>query len=589
MIQPWLRNCDNNHAACQETNPVLPRRLIDIAGHPRLVDNGQAGQSQISGAKYATLSHRWGDEEAAAATPKTLSSNIHQRMQGIDWDELSPVFRDAIQIARALGCPYIWIDALCIVQDDRQDWRDESVKMAQVYSGAYFNLAASALKDGSRSMFRDRTINVGPSYRRITRSIDTLEVAGFSSPESRVFVRHSFDRPHHDLYGRSQFGREQETLLTRAWVFQERLLSRRTIHFGASEIMWECRNCYHCECGMIAPSSLSTAGSAEDITVQDLAAPRDGRFPWLRGERNAAVPKKAALSKICSPNAPASNVFNFWMEAVSEYSLLHLTEESDRLVALGGIARKVQEATGYTYLAGIWLEDLPRSLLWSGAGITRIRASSPGPSWSWISRKPGSRLERIHWNQVGSIFVPSPRLRIHRTGTSCEYVDGNPFGAAVCGKIQMSAACVRGTVKTIEWLKEGDEGADRWLFVDLGDLNSRLALPRQVPEGLGEAIALLGIWSDEYPINSLSQFEGLEVLCPLIGTALWDAKNEAGTQLKQDIVLFLTPHPHHENCYSRVGISVSGWIGSGEGIKGFSPSDLEELFSDAEVKQLTLV
>ncbi|KAK0625166.1 hypothetical protein B0T17DRAFT_456093, partial [Bombardia bombarda] len=201
---------------------------------------------------YATLSHCWGKRNAADQMIKTLSSNIDRRMVGIDWQELPQLFQDAIEVARALGCKYIWIDALCIIQDEDQDWITK-------------------------------------------RACETFQVVGLDDKNCKVSVRHSFDRAHHHLHGQSEHKRVEEPLLDRAWVFQERLLSRRTIHITTSEILWECRNCYLCECGM-------------NISINP---------------------------------------------------------QIDRDVALAGIAQHIHEATGFTYLAGLWLEDLPRSLYWT--------------------------------------------------------------------------------------------------------------------------------------------------------------------------------------------------------------------------------
>ncbi|KAK4221407.1 hypothetical protein QBC38DRAFT_492129 [Podospora fimiseda] len=84
-----------------------------------------------------------------------LSTNIDARMASISWKELPSAFRDAIRIVRTLGCNFIWIDSFCIVQDDTDDWRTQSVSMSQVYSSAYLNLAMSALPNIHGRLFRD--------------------------------------------------------------------------------------------------------------------------------------------------------------------------------------------------------------------------------------------------------------------------------------------------------------------------------------------------------------------------------------------------------------------------------------------------
>ena len=399
-VEPWLKECDKLHLHCQEARRSLPKRLVEIAGSIRLVETAAAELDPNT--KYATLSHCWGSEQDAVSMMKTLSSNIQERMVSIDPLEFPPLFRDAIRIVLALGLR-VHLDRLTLhVQDDQSDWRLQSVFMAEVYSYAYLNLAASALKNSSGSMLRDRTCSAGSFRRHRALPISAFEIPGSPDTDARAVVRHSFGQQHEDPYG---LARPWEPLLRRAWVFQERPLSRRTIHIGSSEIMWGCRCCYHCECGMIGPP-FRLPGHAlptqREVMAEDLPTPRHGTRILLG---DTAVTKKTSLNKACAPGASAIHALDFWMLAVEEHSALDLIYESDRLVALGGIARKIHETTGFTYLAGLWLEDLPRSLRWTGWGFfepsdTREPSANSLPSWSWISRRRGSTLGSIHWERL---------------------------------------------------------------------------------------------------------------------------------------------------------------------------------------------
>lgn len=131
-------------------------------------------------------------------------------------------------------------------------------------------------------------------------------------------------------------------LLTRGWVFQERVLSPRTLHFGTSESGWECHSLMSCEC-----SFLCRADNAR----------------WWQN-----LSKKGVRSWE-------------WMKIVDEYTELELTVQEDRLIALAGLV-KIREAHG-EFIAGMWIENIENELLW--------RATDPGhrldiaPTWSWAS------------------------------------------------------------------------------------------------------------------------------------------------------------------------------------------------------------
>ena len=150
---------------------------------------------------------------------------------------LSETFQDAITLIRQLRVQYIWIDSLCIVQDDRYDWETESATMAAVYQNAYLTIAASLAADGSGGCLSTRET--------------TTHFAGFlnDAAESRncsVYVRESF---FHDEFYTDNTGTAtlSNPVLGRAWTSHERGLSTRIFHFGRVELLWECRTTKACK------------------------------------------------------------------------------------------------------------------------------------------------------------------------------------------------------------------------------------------------------------------------------------------------------------------------------------------------------
>jgi hypothetical protein len=94
-------------------------------------------------------------------------SNIDALHQEIPVDSLCKTFQDAIIVTQALGLGYLWIDSLCIIQDDEHDWDQESATMADVYGNAVVNIAATNAIDGSAGLFVERSIHHnGPLFRK---------------------------------------------------------------------------------------------------------------------------------------------------------------------------------------------------------------------------------------------------------------------------------------------------------------------------------------------------------------------------------------------------------------------------------------
>lgn len=111
LAKSWLNDCLRNHPQCEiRMVPELPRRVIDVGnGRPRLLiaENGARGH-------WVALSHCWGKTNTFKTTLKTIES----LKSCIEWKELPTTFQHAILVTRALGVQYLWIDSLCIIQDD---------------------------------------------------------------------------------------------------------------------------------------------------------------------------------------------------------------------------------------------------------------------------------------------------------------------------------------------------------------------------------------------------------------------------------------------------------------------------------------
>lgn len=155
MLSGWISECTREHQLCRESFPCqLPRRVIEIGSHTDM-DNVSLRLLVTSGEKeaYTALTHCWGSK---GLPPRTTKATIASRMSSMDFSSLPQTFRDAIIITRKLNISYIWIDCLCIIQDDSRDWEVESSKMASIYEGASLTISATYSTDSSGGCFRTR-------------------------------------------------------------------------------------------------------------------------------------------------------------------------------------------------------------------------------------------------------------------------------------------------------------------------------------------------------------------------------------------------------------------------------------------------
>lgn len=152
ISKAWLKHCDISHQSCAipSGEPALPSRVIDVGNGTTdpylLCTDGRR-------AKYSALSYCWGETDTLQATTKSLA----QLQARISPQLLPTTLRDAIYATRQLGIQYLWIDALCIVQDDAEDWACEAVRMREIYANASVTLSANDACDSSEGLFRSRT------------------------------------------------------------------------------------------------------------------------------------------------------------------------------------------------------------------------------------------------------------------------------------------------------------------------------------------------------------------------------------------------------------------------------------------------
>jgi hypothetical protein len=241
LLRSWIDDCDNGHGdKCLDcmaaSKKYCPKRLLDVgsnvdATYSRIVETEfLEGSGKI---QYLALSHPWGDKTDHNPHFTSTNDNIIRHMRRISDNELPETFRDAIIVARQLGIRYLWIDSLCILQSTSThsgDFKEEAGLMQDIFSSAYCVLAASSAT-GMNSGF----LHSGKLIHKRERRAVEVHVG----PIHRAFICDSPDDFQHDVI--------EGPLCSRAWVFQERALARRTIFFTNNQIYWECSGGVRCE------------------------------------------------------------------------------------------------------------------------------------------------------------------------------------------------------------------------------------------------------------------------------------------------------------------------------------------------------
>ncbi|KLU90403.1 hypothetical protein MAPG_10257 [Magnaporthiopsis poae ATCC 64411] len=388
-IRGWIENCRENHKGCRLATPQpLPTRVLDPL--------------------------------------KTESSTIDARKECISWDQLPRTFQDAVAMTRALDVRYLWIDSLCIVQDDAKDWQRESAKMHLTYRGAYLTLAASSSAGPGGGLFRD----VPSEY-----SLRDWDLNG-----QRIRTRRKI--PHIDSAC-------DYPLMRRGWVFQERVLSRRVLHFSTAELAWECMEDNACECGQFY----------QHLGVTDsLLAPKERYRPI---------------------DEPKGWLMFVWRKIVMDYSRMELSYEKDVFPALSGVAELQRAVRGSTYLAGLWSDTLIYDLLWRVPKIWSLpvhefqydRVARPlgwrAPTWSWASVKSAVEYEEM----------AGFSSKLTRCEANVEHTGESETGELESATLEVSGMLVEVTIHRARINEERHRHRTAYLkFGDLGSILKKITI-----------------------------------------------------------------------------------------------------------------
>ena len=391
----WLRSCAEQHSDCHNDLVSLPARILDLqpTSEPNIISLceplGALGH-------YAALSHCWGQTGYFT----TMKASLQTHASGINVADLPRTFQDAVLWVRQLGMRYLWIDSLCICQDDKEEWARESAKMASLYSNAYLTIAADSARDDTDGFCTRAAKRQFVPIEFTTPEGSHKQILAFLIPSVKAFL----DREHLEL--------RDEPLTKRAWALQERFMSMRLLHFGSDQLYYECNE------NFLSEDGFRTVGRYNSI----FPGPKATYYPISRESQHSA---HHAL----------------WYKILEDFTRRELTVRSDRLPALSGLARVFEARIGAKYVAGLWSNALIEGLAWTPFGRQHHRLFSEprplfAPSWSWASYyAPLASGTGLGWVDVATVLDYHVELKT-----------SNPHGEVSSGWIKLRAPLVPLTV-----------------------------------------------------------------------------------------------------------------------------------------------
>ena len=417
VIGHWIKTCDENHPKCQytisgmpiELTPKLPTRVLDVGSCEDNIRLLVTGNQQ---AKYIALSHCWG----GISQIRTTNSSLEEHIRYINFNNLSKTIQDAIYLTRNLGIQYLWVDSLCIIQYDERDWLEEARKMAYIYERAYCTIAATSASDGTE----------GCLIPRPPQDLVKVQCQQGDARSGHMYFGIKDDSAVHRMF--------EGPLNNRAWVLQEHLHSRRTIHFASDQVYWECEKKF------VAEDGSDARGHVDVKTIPTRSLFCYVLHGYLGPER---IPDVLFARRVADDFTEPRDFHSIWAQIIKYYTRCGLTESSDKLPAILSLSNELQELTGHEYHEGHWFDGTPfvfSSLLWRAGKDNTLRKPPRyrAPSWSWAALDGPLDFADLTMWYIDLFHPRTTDLHILRVGSY------HPVGMPPCKALLLSGHLIRG-------------------------------------------------------------------------------------------------------------------------------------------------
>ncbi|EXL64694.1 hypothetical protein FOPG_19051 [Fusarium oxysporum f. sp. conglutinans race 2 54008] len=346
LAKEWLATCCTNHTNCcmspdnQQLAETLPTRVIDVGSKDEaLAPKLFMPTHPLQDIKYVALSYTWGSDQDFA---KSTASNLDDMTKCLPWDKLAKTIQDAI------------------IHEEVIDQIPMAARFGQYYQNATLTIAATGAISSSDGLF----------LRRPALEFDPEPVIlkqNTNGGETDVFII----QPPTPSWG---LAIQNAALLTRGWAIQERVLSKRILHFDASCLLWECHESRVTETNPDDTDSLAYSQTGEDF----ISAFKD------------------------MDNGQEDDIMRSWYQFIAVYSSTNLSFHTDKLPALSGIATRVKDRFLQDYIAGIWELAVSEELAWMARETEEPDPGSDLPSWCWATRRSVSFFvwDNNDWNPM---------------------------------------------------------------------------------------------------------------------------------------------------------------------------------------------
>ncbi|KAF5532526.1 hypothetical protein FMEXI_12326 [Fusarium mexicanum] len=328
-ISHWISNCEQLH----RYECAMPKNLPFAEAFPglrilRLIDVEDDCLVEITRLdKYIALSYVWGGVANFRLTKANRTALLRPGSLGRVVKMLPNTIKDAITLTRRLGCRFLWIDALCLLQNDTEDLKLGVNVMDLIYERAWLTVVAACGHDANARL---------PGVQEGTRhgSYNTVEIV----PGVEMGIVTGLDALlQHSVYN------------SRAWTFQEQVLSRRVLYFVDNKVFYRCRAAEHAEHFL------------DDLTQTFV--------------------NTSAVSRLPSAVLMMHPIFDFWV-MLCYYTKRVLTNQNDASRAMAGITRRLSELMKCSFFQGIPTAIFDLFIVFFAHG-TVLRRRSIFPSYSW--------------------------------------------------------------------------------------------------------------------------------------------------------------------------------------------------------------
>lgn len=378
---------------------------------------------------YLALSYCWGGDQEYKTTKERINSGDSQ----LDWSRIPKSIQDALVVTASLGYKYLWVDSLCIVQDDDKNEVAKQIgMMSEIYTNATLTIMASKAESATEGFLGD----MAPSAELLPGAQPLAQLRFWDRKSGEESTVYAWDTGSLDI-------QQMDPIDTRGWTFQEYYLSTRVLEYRSKQVKWFCRCCVGRRAAEFARDERFTDGWFYHRSNDDRIS-LTTNAELLEGSHMHAT--QCVIENECSEPGEIDKLLWRFYYLVEVYSGRQLSLSQDRILAISGIAELLRSRLGEEYAAGLWKRTLPLALLWQrNHALCKPRprpGDYQGPSWSWTAVNGGIYFHFKRMEDMWSVTVSVSNLQV-----SIDLVEDS----APCGAVRFGQITGLGRIRKAVW------------------------------------------------------------------------------------------------------------------------------------------